>query len=110
MESRVKTLGAATLISFVLVLPFAFLEARNNIVTRQNAPGLLVLFGLLWLLPTAFIFVLAPMAQTVRAGHSLLAAPLKLLFRVAFLTLTATMWSSLLFDQLPCFLGYPNCD
>jgi hypothetical protein len=110
MNSHLNPLGAAALISFVLVLPFAFLEAWNNTITRQNAPGLVVLFGLLWLLPTAFIFVLAPIAQAVRAGHSLLAAPLKLLFRVAFLTLTATMWSSLLFDQLPCFLGYPNCD
>ncbi len=103
-------LGSAALISLILVLPFAILEAVNNTITRQNAPGLIVLFGLLWLLPTAFIVILAPLARTVRAGNSLLANPIALLVRVAFLALIAMMWGGVLIDQLPCFLGVPNCD
>lgn len=110
MKSTIPTLGFAALISFILVLPFAILESLNNTITKQNAPGLIVLFGLLWLLPMAFIFILVPIVRTIRVGNSSLANPISLLFKVAFLTLIAMMWSGLLFDQLPCFLGVPNCD
>ena len=103
-------LKSAALISFVLVLPFALLEALNNTVTRQNAPGLIVLFGLLWLLPMAFVVTLVPMVRAVRAGSNLMANPIYLLSRVAFLALIAMMWGGIMIDQLPCFMGVPNCD
>ena len=102
--------GAAALIGFILVLPFAILESLNNTTTRQSAPGLLVLFGLLWLLPVAFIVILVPFVRTVRAGNSAQASPINLLCRVAFLALVAMMWGGILIDQVPCFMGVPNCD
>lgn len=101
---------AAALISFILVLPFALLESLNNAITRQNAPGLFVLFGLLWLLPMAFIVTLVPMVRAARAGKSLTASPFNLLSRVAFLALIAMLWGGIVIDQLPCFMGVPNCD
>ena len=110
IKSIITTLGSAALISFILVLPFAILESLNHTITRQNAPGLILLFGLLWLLPMSFIVILAPIVRTMRAGNSILANPVNLLFRVAFLALIAMMWGGLLIDQLPCFLGVPNCD
>jgi hypothetical protein len=109
-KSIITTFGTAAFISFILVLPFAILESVNNTITRQNAPGLIVLFSLLWLLPTAFIVVLAPIVRTVRAGNSVLAYPVALLFRVVFLAFISWMWGSIVIDQLPCFLGVPNCD
>ncbi len=110
MKSISTTLGSAALISFILVLPFAILEFTFNTVKKQNVPDLIVLFGLLWLLPMAFIVILAPIVRTVRAGNSILANPVTLLFRVAFLALIAWMLGGILIDQLPCFLGVPNCD
>jgi hypothetical protein len=110
MKAVATDLGPAVLISFLLVLPFVILEFLFNTPTRQSAPGILALFGFLWLLPTAFIVVLAPMARTVRAGSGIMANPVALLVRVAFLVLVAMVWGSLLVDQLPCFLGVPNCD
>jgi uncharacterized membrane protein len=113
-EGRAHTVGAslksAALVSFVLVLPFAVLESLNNTITRQNAPGLAVLFGLLWLLPAAFIIILMPVVRAVRAGQSLAANPFNLALRVASLALIASMWAGILFDQMPCFMGVPNCD
>ncbi|MCA1849568.1 MAG: hypothetical protein LC672_00600 [Acidobacteria bacterium] len=110
MKTITPDLGSAAIISFILVLPFAILESLNQTVTRQNAPGLIVLFGLLWLLPVAFIVTLAPVVRTARAGNSITASPVNLLFRVAFLALIAVMWGGLLVDQMPCFVGVPNCD
>lgn len=104
------SLKSAALISLILTLPFVILESLHQTITRQNAPGLLMLFGLLWLLPTAFIVVLVPLVQTVRAGNSVNANSLNLLLRVAFLALIAMIWGGLLMDQLPCFMGVPNCD
>ncbi|HEY9401696.1 MAG TPA: hypothetical protein VIQ24_03305 [Pyrinomonadaceae bacterium] len=100
----------AALIGLTLVLPFVILESLNQTINRQNAPGLILLFGLLWLLPTAFVVALVPIVRTVRAGNSVRANPINLLLRVAFLTLVAMTWGGLLMDQLPCFMGVPNCD
>jgi len=110
MKSIFTTLGVAALISFILVLPFVILESLNNTITKQNATDLTALFGMLWLLPTAFIVILAPIVRTVRAGNSVMANPITLLVRVAFLALIAWTWGFAIVDQLPCFLGVPNCD
>ena len=110
MKTIITDLRLAAIISFILVLPFAILEALNQTITRQNAPGLSVLFGLLWLLPMAFIVILVPIVRSVRAGNSIMANPLNLLFRVTFLVLIAVMWGGILIDQMPCFIGVPNCD
>ena len=110
VESVAANLISAALISFILVLPFAILESLNHTITSQNAPGLIVLFGLLWLLPTAFILILVPMVRTARAGQSLTDNPFTLLSRVALLALIAMMWGGILIDQMPCFVGVPNCD
>ena len=110
MKTFTANLRSAAIISFILVLPFAILEALNNTITKQNGPGLMLLFGVLWLLPTAFLVILTPIVRTLRAGNSILANPIKLVFRVVFLALIATIWGWGFIDQLPCFLGVPNCD
>ena len=110
MKTITKDLGSAAIISFIIVLPLAILEALNNSVTRENASGLVLLFGVLWLLPAAFIVIFIPMLRSVRAGDTLKAKPVILLLRVASLVLIATVWGWGLIDQLPCFIGVPNCD
>lgn len=110
MNSILKSIAPAALISFILILPFAILEILNTNVTKQNAPGLILLFGVLWLLPTIFIVILMPIIRTVRSGNSLMANPTILLFRVVALMAIGTVWLWGFLDQLPCFLGVPNCD
>ena len=110
MKTITTDFRSAAIISFILVLPFVILEALNNTITRQNALSLILLFGVLWLLPAAFVVILAPIVRTVRAGNSIMVNPISLLFRVAFLALIATIWGWGFIDQLPCFLGVPNCD
>lgn len=110
MKTITTDLRLAAIISFTLVLPFAILESLFNTVNKQNAPGLIVLFGLLWLVSMAFIVVLVPLVRTVRAGNSIMVNPINLFFRVAFLALMAMTWGGILLDQIPCFIGVPNCD
>jgi hypothetical protein len=102
-------LKPAALVGLTLVLPFAALELLHNTVAGRNAPGLLVLFGLLWLLPTAFILILVPLARTARGGR-VTENPFSLSLRLALLISIAAVWASILLDQMPCFMGVPNCD
>jgi uncharacterized membrane protein len=101
---------SAAVISSILVLPFAILESLNNTITRQNAAGLLLFFGLLWLLPTVFIVILVPIVRTARAGNGFKSNHMNLLVRVAFLALIAMMRGGIIIEQIPCFMGIPNCD
>lgn len=110
MSTLPTTLRPAAVISLLLVAPFAILEALNNGITRQNAPGLALMFGLMWLLPAAFIIILVPLVRSARAGHGALANPARFLFSLALLALIGAMWVGIVIDQLPCFLGVPNCD
>lgn len=113
-EASVRSIGsnpiAAALISLMLLAPFVVLEFLNNTVTRRNAPALVVLFGLLWLLPAAFVMLLMPMVRTARGESSAPASPLGLLLRITFMVLIAGIWAVLVVDQLPCFMGVTNCD
>jgi hypothetical protein len=109
MKNFFTTLRSSLITSFSLVLPFMILELVNRRSFHEDFP--IVLFGLLWLLPVAFIIVLTPIVRNARgAGNSILANPINLLLAVTILVVIALMWGGLLIDQLPCFLGVPNCD
>lgn len=110
MRTITKDFTLAASLSFILVLPFAILELLNNSVTKENASSVILLFVVLWLLPTVFIVILRSTMRSVRAGNTLMAKPVALLLRFASLILIATVWGWGLMDQLPCILGVPNCD
>lgn len=100
-------LGIPALVSSTLVLPFAILEVMNRRGFQEGFP--VALFGLLWLLPFSFVLILTPIVRDLTARRSDL-APRLLLPRAALLIFIAWFWVSVTADQLPCFLGVPNCD
>lgn len=110
MGNAVSNLKTAAVVSFIVVLPFALLEFAFGTVTGQGVPDLILLFGLLWLLAAAFIVVVMPVGQKMRAGDRVAAKPFNLLLRVALSALILMMWVGVIIDQMPCFLGVPNCD
>jgi uncharacterized membrane protein len=84
------------------------LELINRRSFHEDFP--IPLFGILWLLPVTFILILMPIVRNVRAGNRIRVNPISLLLRVAFLILIAWLWVGIILDQMPCFLGVPNCD
>ena len=108
MKDIFTTLRSPAIISSILVLPFMILELINRRSFHEGFP--IPLFGILWLLPMAFILILMPIVQNVQAGNRIMADPISLSLRVAFLILIAWLWSGIILDQLPCFLGVLNCD
>jgi len=90
----------------VLLLPFVVLELVNRREFNEGFP--FPLFALLWALPVAFAAVTASTIQTLGSGKT--QAGGVLMVRLMLLGLIAWAWISILIDQMPCFLGIPNCD
>jgi hypothetical protein len=102
------TLAAPAIIGSVLVLPFMILEMINRRGLGEGFP--FVLFVVMWILPALFVLVLTPIVRDLRAGIRMTANPLTVVPRLALLILITWLWLGLVIDQLPCFLGVPNCD
>jgi hypothetical protein len=102
-------LRLAVLLGFVSVLPFVILEVRNQVITGDNSSGLILLFGLLWILVAAFILILTQAMRSVSSRRGVFANPWFWL-RLASLLSIAVLWGVIVIDQVPCFLGVPNCD
>jgi len=84
------------------------LEWVNRRAFNEGFP--LGLFGILWLLPVVFMMILLPIMRNVRVGNSIMANPLTLLLKIILLILIAWLWITTILDQMPCFVGIPNCD
>jgi hypothetical protein len=100
-----STVLAAILVSSGLVAPLIFFELRFG---YSNFPY--TLFAVLWLVPAAFVLTAAPLVRAVRAGQGVFAHPISLTARLCFLVLAGLFWVVVVNDQMPCFLGVPNCD
>ena len=68
------------------------------------------LFGLMWLLAVAFILSLMPIVRNVRTGGGIVVKPVDRRIRVALLILIVSVWTGIMIDQFPCFMGVPLCD
>ena len=108
MKNTIVDIKPASLISFIIVLPFIILEMINGQDLDLGFPT--ALFFMLWLLPVIFIATLLPIIRTIQNREPLLAHPILLFLRVAFLVFIAVMWMNIMIDQTPCFMGVPNCD
>jgi hypothetical protein len=108
MQSMLTNLRLPAMISSLIVLPFMILEVVNRRNFNEGFP--IPLFVFMWLLPMLFFLTGMPIVRNVRAGNSILANPVLLLLRVVFLAFIVWMWFGILIDQMPCFLGVPNCD
>ena len=112
MTDGLMAFGSAALFGVLAVGPFAFMEVYNNPRIRSGEFAFPYgLFHGMWLFPTMLFLAATPIVRGVRAGESVLAHPVTLGLRIAFLTVVAAGWLFMLWDQMPCFLGgVPGCD
>jgi hypothetical protein len=108
MKNFLSNLKIPAIVSLLLVAPFMLMEFVNRRQFHEGYPFLL--FFVLWILPFIFIAIVMPLARDARAGMDILARPLSLGVKVAFMLLIALLWFSLVADQMPCFMGVPMCD
>ena len=102
MTARFSNLAVAAGLSLLFILPFAVLELRNR-PFNQDFP--IPLFVVLFLLPLTFFLLLISIARNASG-----ASRINVVLRVAAMAIIAFLWVGLVRDQMPCFLGVPNCD
>lgn len=103
MQVHLGTITRSAIISTVVVLPFLVLELVN---TQPQASFPLSLFVFLWLLPFFVLLLLLPARRWLHDKERL---P-QFWIRVLAAALLYAFWLIVLIDQLPCFLGVPDCD
>ena len=108
MKNILTNIRSPALIGLLFVVPFMIMEVVNT--QNFNAIFNIPLFGIMWLLPVLFILTGMPIVRSRRTGNKILAHPVSLLLRVIFMIALAWAWGSGVIDQMPCFLGVPNCD
>ncbi|MBP8107760.1 MAG: hypothetical protein KBG20_11560 [Caldilineaceae bacterium] len=103
-----KSFGATLLISGMLVLPFLVMQVVNRRAMHEEFP--FVLFTFMSLHSLFIVLLLAPALGRLSAEKSLRGLGfghwLGILLGVALLV----VYANVIIDQLPCFLGVPNCD
>ncbi len=103
-----SNLAAAAVLGFVPVVPLILLELNYGQASYSRFP--VGLFAILLILSSTFFLTLIPIVKNVLAGKGLFANPITLLLSIAFMVMVGAFWGGLVHDQMPCFLGVPNCD
>ena len=99
MQTTLTNLKSPALIGLLATLPFIALELINRRNFDEGFP--IPLFVILWLLPTIFLLLV----RNIQIQNKLM-----LVIRIAFLLAIFVLWIAIIKDQMPCFLGVPNCD
>jgi hypothetical protein len=92
----------------LMVMPFIGLESASAGVSALRTIDAAMLFGMLWTLAAMTLFVGIRLILSFKAERSR-PQPV-LLLQVIVLVLAAVGWLGIIGDQMPCFLGEPNCD
>jgi hypothetical protein len=105
---NLKSNSKRVVLSSALVVPFVILELVNRRNYHEGFPVLVFLS--LWLLPTAFTLILRPTATMLRNPDRRLPEQLGVFLGIGLMILITLLWVGVVADQMPCFMGVPNCD
>ena len=94
--------------SSLLVLPLIVLEYTNQQNTNASFPFFLM--GVLWLLPVIFFWLLLSSLKDYKYKENSLKNSILFWSKIVLLLIVTGLWLVILEDQIPCFLGIPNCD
>ena len=112
MRVETNDLKLPASIGLALTAPFLILELVSNSANGASAieveylVGVTFLFAILWVLPTAFTFVV----RQLLIGAGVGVGGFSILIRLVVLIALGALWVAFIADQWPCFTGVPNCD
>jgi hypothetical protein len=104
----VEAFGRSLLISSGLVWPFFLLELVNRRTFHEAFP--VVLFAFMFLHSLLIVLLLTPALRRLREAGHLRALKLGHWTGLALGAFLILGYAELVVDQMPCFLGVPNCD
>lgn len=99
---------AVVIIGLLVTLPFALLEwaTYDSSLLRSSFP--IPLFVGMWVAAGVFFYLALSIVRTLR-GRTIGTRPYLFGFKAIAAALIAWTWTSLVIDQMPCFLGATGC-
>jgi len=108
LNPKLKRLFTPILFGLLCVLPFTIMEIVN--LGRIPDPFPYAIFLYLWLMFALFLICLFAIVRLAKSRVSKQERLPALLLNALVLLFTVMTIVYLLADQMPCFLGVPNCD
>jgi len=108
MDKTKHAFAAPLLISAALVAPFIVLQWLNRRTLNEEFP--LVLFIFMSLHSLFIVLLVTPALRRLRLERSVSALKLAHWTGLPVAAFLAYLYVDVVADQLPCFLGVPNCD
>ena len=103
-----KAFVTPLLISSTLVAPFIVLQLINRRAFHEDFP--FVLFTFMSLHSLLIVLLLTPVVRRLRSERDLRVLKLGHWAGLAVSVVLIFAYADVVIDQLPCFLGVPNCD
>lgn len=108
MNPKLKRLFTPVLLGLLCVLPFAVMEIVN--LGRIPDPFPYAIFLYLWLMFALFLICLFAIVRIAKSRVNKQERLPAILLNALVLLFSVMSIVYLLADQMPCFLGMPNCD
>lgn len=108
VPEALRSFVTSLLISSTLVVPFAILQLVNRKAFQEEFP--FVFFAFMSLHSLFIALLLTPALQRFRAERNLRALKLGHWAALVLSAILTFAYANVVIDQLPCFLGVPNCD
>ncbi|MEJ7623059.1 MAG: hypothetical protein WKF34_03625 [Pyrinomonadaceae bacterium] len=106
-KRSVGNLISAAGVALLLISPLIVLQWIDQ---PSSATFPIFLFGMLWLMAAIFAAIIVPLFRSLGKGYRMSMHPATMLLSAFLLVLLAATWGGIVNDQMPCFLGVPNCD
>jgi hypothetical protein len=103
-----KSIVISVLISSALVAPFIVLQWLNRRTFHEDFP--FVLFTFMSLHSLLIVFLVAPALRRLRSERRLRALKFGHWAGLVLSVGLMVVYADVVIDQLPCFVGKPNCD
>ena len=108
MQATFKSSVVLLLISAALVAPFVVLQWVNRRAFHEEFP--VVLFIFMSVHSLVMVLLLTPALRRLRSEGRLSALKVGHWTGLLLGAVLACAYAGVVLDQLPCFLGVPNCD
>ena len=108
MTPKLKRFSTPIILGLLCVLPFVIMESVN--LGRIPDPFPYTIFLYLWLMFALFLLCLFAILRLAKSRVSKKERLPAYLLNALVLIFTGISIVALIVDQMPCFLGVPNCD
>jgi hypothetical protein len=108
MSRNMQSIFKSAAAGLAATIPLMVLQWVNMPDMWADFP--IAVFGSLWVFAALFVGTAGAVLKQVRTPDKTMAMKMWLVAGIGFALAVAMVWIGFVADQMPCFLGVPNCD